>query len=460
MQNNIPNKTFLEESELPRHWYNIQADLPMELAPMLNPQTFAPLEAKDLYPILAPGLAQQEFSKERYIEIPEEVMEIYRSYRPSPLVRAYKLEQALGTPAHIYYKYEGNNPSGSHKLNSAIPQAYYNKRAGMTRLTTETGGGQWGTALAVATKHFDMDCVVYMVRVSYEQKPYRRMIMETYGASVVPSPSDTTEAGRAILEKDPQSTGSLGIAITEAVEDAVSSQNTRYSLGSVLNHVAMHQTVIGQEAMLQMEKIGAYPDIVIGCCGGGSNFAGIAFPFMKDKFSGKSSTRFVAVEPSACPTLTRGKFAYDYADTGHVTPISKMYTLGSGFVPAGIHSGGLRYHGESPIVSALYHDGWIEAVSKDQSEVFQAAVTFAQSEIILPAPESAHAISQAIAEALRCKETGEEKTILFCLSGNGYLDLSAYDAYNHDRLVDVPYDEQMLRQGLATLPQVDESKLK
>ncbi|MGI6004385.1 MAG: TrpB-like pyridoxal phosphate-dependent enzyme [Christensenellales bacterium] len=452
----IPYKTYLSENDVPKYWYNIQADLPMELAPMLDPRTREPItDPSAMYPLLARELCRHEGSRERYIEIPGEVHEIYKSYRPSPLVRAYRLEEALGTPARIYYKYEGNNPSGSHKLNSAVPQVYYNKTEGITRLTTETGGGQWGTALSVAAQMFGVELTTYMVRVSYNQKPYRRIIMETYGGKVLASPSGDTEFGRSLLAERADHPGSLGVAIGEAVEKALTTPGTKYSLGSVLSHVLMHQTVIGQEAKKQLESIGEYPDIVIGCCGGGSNFAGIAFPFLHDNLKEGANIKFYAVEPSACPTLTKGRYAYDYSDTAKVTPIVKMYTLGSGFIPPGIHSGGLRFHGDSPIISALYHDKLIDATSIKQSEVFAAAKLFAQCEVILPAPESAHAIAEAIRQAGVCRETGEEKVIVFCLSGNGYLDLSAYDAFNSGNIEDVEYTDEMLEEGLKTLPEID-----
>jgi tryptophan synthase beta chain len=401
------------------------------------------------------ALIEQEMTMQRYIDIPGEVMDIYKTYRATPLIRAYRLEDKLDTPAKIYYKYEGATPSGSHKFNTAIPQAYYNKAAGMRRISTETGAGQWGTALSIACKMFGLDCTVYMVKISAQQKPYRKSIMETFGAEVFASPSMNTNAGRGILASDPLSPGSLGIAITEAVEDAATHSDTNYSLGSVLNHVALHQTIIGQEAMTQMEMIGEYPDIVIGCCGGGSNFSGIAFPFVKNKLEGKRNTRFLAVEPTACPTLTRGKFAYDYGDTGKMTPIIRMYTLGHGFIPDGIHAGGLRYHGDSPLLSQLCRDGFIDAVAVNQTDVFRAATLFAHTEGILPAPESSHAILVAIEEAEKCKQTGEEKTILFNLSGHGHFDLTAYDAYNSGKIIDVPFSEEKLVEGLAELPLVN-----
>jgi len=450
---NVPYRVYLSEKELPESWYNIRADLP-NLSPYLNPMTKKPVVPDDMKAIFPMALIEQEMSNERYIEIPEEVRELYHSFRPSPLCRAYNLEKVLGTPARIYYKYEGNNPSGSHKLNTAIPQAYYNYKAGIKRLTTETGAGQWGTALSVATQLFGLKCTVYMVKVSAMQKPYRKLIMETYGAEVHPSPSTKTKAGRDILEKDPDYMGSLGLAISEAIEDAASHEDTNYSLGSVLNHVLLHQTIIGLEAKKQMEKIDEYPDVVVACCGGGSNFGGIAFPFLHDKIRNGAKTDIIAVEPAACPTLTKGKFAYDFGDVAHFTPIIEMYTLGHNFMPPGIHAGGLRYHGDSALVSKAYHDGLISARAVHQTDVFEAAVLFAKSELILPAPESAHAIRTAIDEALKCKETGESKCILFCLSGHGNFDLTAYDEYLSGRLVDVEYPDSKLEEGFKTLPEI------
>jgi tryptophan synthase beta chain len=454
MSKKVPYKTYLDESELPKQWYNVQADL-KGLKPYLNPQTQELVGPQDLTPIFPMGLIAQEVSQDRYIDIPEEVQEKYRSFRPSPLCRAYELEKALGTTAKIYYKYEGVTPSGSHKLNTAIPQVYYNKAEGIKRIATETGAGQWGTALSIAAQMFDIDCKVYMVRVSYDQKPYRKSIMETYGAQVVPSPSMDTNTGRALLEQDPDSLGSLGIAISEAVEDAATHDDTNYALGSVLNHVILHQTIIGQEAIKQFEKTGDYPDVVIGCCGGGSNYAGIAFPFVKEVLDGKKDTRFTAVEPCACPTLTKGKFTYDFGDTGKFTPLTMMYTLGHDFVPPGIHAGGLRYHGDSPLISKLVNDGIIDAKAVHQTETFDAAVQFARAEGILPAPESAHAIRAAIDEALEAKEKGDDRTILFCLSGHGHFDLSAYEAYNAGQLTDVDYTEEMLKSGFECIPEVE-----
>ncbi|NLO89694.1 MAG: TrpB-like pyridoxal phosphate-dependent enzyme [Clostridia bacterium] len=429
-------KITLNEEEIPTKWYNIQADMPNLPEPPLNPATREPLKPEDLSHLFPMELIKQEASTERYIEIPEEVQNLYRLWRPTPLIRARRLEKALDTPARIFYKNEGVSPAGSHKLNTSIPQAYYNKREGIKRITTETGAGQWGSALSMSCNFFGMECVVYMVRVSFEQKPYRRTFMQVFGAQVIPSPSTLTEAGREALELDPDTPGSLGLAISEAVEDAASRDDTAYSLGSVLNHVVLHQTVIGQEVKAQLEKIDAYPDVIIGCCGGGSNFAGLAFPFIKDKFEGKK-IKIIAVEPAACPTLTKGSFQYDYGDMAKMTPLMKMYTLGYDFVPSSIHAGGLRYHGESPLVSQLYHDGYIEAVSYKQSEIFEAAVTFARNEGIIPAPESAHAVKAAIDEALKCREAGEAKNIVFGLSGHGYFDMTAYDAYISGSLIDV-----------------------
>lgn len=454
MSKPCPTKILLSEDQLPRHWYNIQADMPELPPPPLNPQTKQPLEPQDLLAIFPMELIKQEASTERWIEIPEEVREIYRQYRPSPLYRAHRLEKVLDTPANIFYKYEGVSSAGSHKPNTAIPQAYYNKQAGIKRLTTETGAGQWGSALSVACKAFGLECRVYMVKVSFFQKPYRRSFMEVFGAEVIPSPSNLTNSGRNILKGDPDSPGSLGIAISEAVEEAAQREDTNYSLGSVLNHVCLHQTVIGLEAKEQLAMVDRYPDVVIGCCGGGSNFAGISFPFLMDKLQGKSRVRALAVEPTACPTLTRGVFAYDYGDTAQLAPISMMYTLGHDFVPPGIHAGGLRYHGDSPLISKLYHDRLIEAMAVKQNDVFRSAVLFAQTEGILPAPESAHAIQAAIAEAQRCKEEGKAETILFSLSGHGYFDLGAYDHYLSGNLVDIEYSEELLNRSLANLPKI------
>ncbi len=450
----IPNRVFLSEDELPKQYYNIAADMPNAPMPYLNPMTMKPVAPADLEPLFAKALIEQEVSTERYIDIPGEVREIYASFRPSPLVRAYRLEKALGTPAKIYYKYEGSNPSGSHKLNSAVPQAFYNKIEGIKRIATETGAGQWGSALSIACSMFGLECTVYMVRVSYDQKPYRKTLMQTYGANVIASPSPLTNAGRSILDKDPNSLGSLGIAISEAVEDAVMREDTHYALGSVLNHVILHQTIIGLEAKKQFEKIDEYPDIVIGCNGGGSNFSGCAFPFMQDKLIRGANTEFFAIEPAACPKLTKGKFAYDFGDTAKMAPITMMYTLGHDFIPAGIHAGGLRYHGDSALLSQLYHDGHVNAAAVQQTDVFKAAVTFARAEAILPAPESSHAIAYAIKKALECKETGEAKTIFFNLSGHGDFDLAAYDEYLSGKLQDFEYTDDMLEQGLSTIPNI------
>lgn len=447
-------KILLSEREIPTHWYNIMADMPNLPKPPLNPATGQPAGPEDLAAIFPMELIKQEVSSERWIEIPEEVRELYKIWRPTPMFRAVQLEKALDTPAHIYYKYEGVSPAGSHKLNTAIPQAYYNKEAGITRLTTETGAGQWGSSISMACKFFGLECMVYMVKVSYNQKPYRRILMNTFGAKVVASPSNLTEAGRAVLAADPDSNGSLGIAISEAVEDAAGRSDTNYALGSVLNHVCLHQTVIGQEAKLQMEKAGEYPDVIFGSCGGGSNFAGLVFPFLQDNLTQGKSTRLVAVEPEACPTLTRGKFAYDFGDVAKMTPLMMMYTLGHEFMPPGIHAGGLRYHGDSPLVSQLYHDRLLEALAVNQTSVFQAAVQFAQTEGILPAPESAHAISAAIDEALRAKESGEKKVILIALSGHGHFDMSAYESYLSGSLQDIPYSEEALSESLSKLPVV------
>jgi len=447
-------KISLEEKEIPKRWYNIQADMPNPPEPPVSPVTKKPASPEELSAIFPPALLEQEMSRQRYIDIPDEVWELYRLWRPTPLYRAFRLEKALDTPAKIYYKYEGVSPAGSHKLNTAAAQAYYNREAGIKRLTTETGAGQWGTALAQACSFFGLTCRVYMVKVSYMQKPYRRSLMQVYGGEVIPSPSELSNAGRSILAKDPDSMGSLGIAISEAVEEAAQRDDTNYSLGSVLNHVALHQTVIGQEAKLQLEKVGDYPDVVIACHGGGSNFAGIAFPFLEDVLRKGVKLRAVAVEPAACPTLTRGEFALDYGDTAGLTPIMRMYTLGHDFMPPGIHAGGLRYHGASPLVSQLYHDGFIEAVAVNQNPTFEAALLFAKTEGILPAPESAHAIRVAIDEALAAKESGSKKVILFGLSGHGLLDLSAYDDYLAGKLTDIEYPDELLKAGLSNLPSI------
>jgi len=455
MSKNDVTKIILEESEIPKQWYNILADMPNKPAPYYSPKTGKLATPDELSAIFPMELIMQETSTERWIDIPNEVREMYKQWRPSPLYRARQLEKLLDTPARIYYKYEGTNATGSHKLNTSIPQAYFNKAAGIKRIATETGAGQWGSAISYAANHFGMECTVYMVKVSYQQKPYRKSFMQTFGANVIASPSNLTECGRKILEQDPDCTGSLGIAISEAVEDAASHSDTNYALGSVLNHVCLHQTIIGLEAKKQLEMIDEYPDVILACCGGGSNFAGITFPFLMDKFKGQK-LRAVAVEPSACPTLTKGVFAYDYGDTVKVGPIAKMYTLGHDFVPAGIHAGGLRYHGDSAIVSQLYHDGIIEAEAYGQKSVFDAAVMFARSEGIIPAPESSHAIKGAINEALKAKESGEEKVILFCLSGHGYFDMTAYDNYFAGKLEDVSYSEENVKQSLNKLPKIEE----
>lgn len=453
MSKNHPTKILLQEKDIPTRWYNVQADMPNLPDPPLNPATMEVAGPQDLAAIFPEELIKQEVSTERWIEIPEEVRELYKLWRPSPMYRAYRLEQALDTPAKIYYKYEGVSPAGSHKLNSAVAQAYYNKKAGIKRLTTETGAGQWGTALSLACSYFDLECRVYMVKISCQQKPYRKSLMEVFGATVIPSPSNMTEAGRQVLAKDPDNLGSLGTAISEAVEEAASRDDTNYALGSVLNHVIIHQSVIGIEAKAQMEMVDAYPDVVIASCGGGSNFAGIAFPFVPDKLAGKGP-RLVAVEPAACPTLTQGKFAYDFGDLAQLTPLLKMYTLGHAFMPPGIHAGGLRYHGDSPLVSQLYHDGIIEARAVLQTDVFKAATLFAKTEGILPAPESAHAIATAISEATQAKEAGEERVILFNLSGHGHFDLAAYDNYLCGIIEDVQHSEEVIKAGLACLPQI------
>lgn len=451
----IPHRLYLTEDEMPKQWYNMRADMKELPDPMINPATMKPAAEEDLYPVFCKKLAHQEMDNEtRYVDIPDEILEMYKIYRPSPLIRAFNLEKALDTPAKIYYKFEGNNTSGSHKLNSAIAQAYYAKDQGLKGLTTETGAGQWGTALAEACSYFGLPLTVFMVKVSYQQKPFRKAVMQTFDAEVIASPSDTTQIGRKILAEDPNTTGSLGCAISEAVEKAVSSEGYRYVLGSVLNQVLLHQSIIGLESKIAMEKLDEYPDVVIGCAGGGSNLGGLIAPFMQDKLTGKVDPRIVAVEPASCPSFTRGKYAYDFCDTGKITPMAKMYTLGSGFIPSANHAGGLRYHGMSPILSKLYHDKYMEAVAVEQSKVFEAAVLFAKKETILPAPESAHAIRAAIDEALRCKESGEKKTILFGLTGTGYFDMTAYEAYHEGRMSDyIPTDEE-LQKGFDSLPQI------
>ncbi len=452
----IPTKIYLNETEMPKYWYNVRADMKEKHAPMLNPGTLQPVKKEEMYPLFCKELVEQEFNEtDRLIEIPEEVREFYKMYRPSPLVRAYWLEKALGTPAEIYYKHEGNNTSGSHKLNSAIAQAYYAKKQGITHLTTETGAGQWGTALSMASAFFGLKLDVYMVKISSEQKPYRKAVMETYGANVIPSPSDTTEVGKAILANNPKTGGSLGCAISEAVEVAVKSDNTRYVLGSVLDYVLLHQSVIGQEAKTALDKYGVKPDIIIGCAGGGSNLGGLIAPFMGEKLRGEKDYRIIAVEPASCPSLTRGKYAYDFGDTGHMTPLMKMYTLGSNFMPSANHAGGLRYHGMSAILSKLYDDKMMEAVAVEQTAVFEAAELFARVEGILPAPESSHAIRVAINEALKCKETGEKKVILFGLTGTGYFDLAAYTQYNNKTMTDYIPTDADLQKGFDGLPKIN-----
>ena len=449
-----PTKFVLDESKMPRHWYNIAADLPKPAPPVLHPGTQQPVGPDDLAPLFPMALIAQEVSTEREVEIPEPIREVFRLWRPSPLIRAHRLENALGTPAKIYYKYEGVSPAGSHKPNTAVPQAWYNAEAGIKKLTTETGAGQWGSALAFAGSLFGLDVTIFQVRVSYDQKPYRRALMETYGARCIASPSNETNAGRAILAQRADHPGSLGIAISEAVEVAATHDDIKYSLGSVLNHVLMHQTIIGQEAMLQLEMAGDDPDIIVGCTGGGSNFAGIAFPFIGAQLRGGKKRRIVAVEPAACPSLTRGKYAYDFGDTAHMTPLVKMHTLGSTFTPPGFHAGGLRYHGMAPLVSHLLELDLIEARAYHQKTVFDAGVQFARAEGIVPAPEANHAVKGAIDEALRCKAEGKSRTILFNLCGHGHFDMSAYQAYFADKLVDQHYDEAELAMALAGLPSV------
>ena len=452
----IPYKIYLEESEMPKYWYNLRADMQKKPAPLLNPGTRLPMTAQELSGVFCQELVKQELDNDtREYPIPQEILSFYRMYRPSPLVRAYCLEEKLKTPAKIYYKFEGNNTSGSHKLNSAVAQAYYAKKQGLKGVTTETGAGQWGTALSMACSYFELDCRVYMVKVSYEQKPFRREVMKVYGASVTPSPSDTTQVGRKILAEHPGTGGSLGCAISEAVEVAVSNPGYRYVLGSVLNQVLLHQSVIGMETKIALDKYGIKPDMVIGCAGGGSNLGGLISPFMGEKLRGEADYRIIAVEPASCPSFTRGTYAYDFCDTGKVCPLSKMYTLGSGFIPAPNHAGGLRYHGMSTTLSELYNQGLMEARSVKQTEVFAAAEQFARVEGILPAPESSHAIKVAIDEALKCKETGEEKTIVFGLTGTGYFDMYAYEAFHDGKMTDyIPSDEEIAA-SLANLPKVE-----
>jgi tryptophan synthase beta chain len=449
----MQTKFLLPENQIPTHWYNVIADLPAPPAPVLHPVTLKPVTPPDLLPLFPGALLEQEMSPERWIKIPDEVREVFAQWRPSPLFRAHRLEKALGTPAKIYYKYEGVSPAGSHKLNTAVPQAFYNKQAGIKRIATETGAGQWGTAMSYACNMYGLECTVYMVKVSFQQKPYRKSMMQVWGANVIASPSNQTDAGRAMLAKDPNNQGSLGLAISEAVEDAVKREDTHYALGSVLNHVCLHQTVIGLEAKEQMRMAGDYPDVVIGCHGGGSNFAGIGFPFVADKAAGKK-VRILAMEPSSCPTLTKGVYAFDYGDTARMAPVMKMYTLGHDFMPPGIHAGGLRYHGSSALVSQLLHAGIIEAKAVGQVGCFEAAVQFARTEGIIPAPESSHAIRGAIDEALLAKQEGKEKTILFNLSGHGHVDMQAYDDYFAGKLVDYEYPVEKVKESLAHLPKV------
>ena len=452
---NVPYKTYLTEDELPKNWYNLRADMKIKPAPLLHPGTHEPMTAAELEAVFCTDLVAQELDNDnRLIPIPEEIRNFYKMYRPSPLVRAYCLEEKLQTPAKIYYKFEGNNTSGSHKLNSAIAQAYYAKKQGLKGVTTETGAGQWGTALSMACAYFGLDCKVYMVKVSYEQKPFRREVMRTYGASVTPSPSMTTEVGKKILAEHPGTTGSLGCAISEAVEDAVSHEGYRYVLGSVLNQVLLHQSVIGLETKIALDKYGIKPDMIIGCAGGGSNLGGLISPFMGEKLRGEADYDIVAVEPASCPSLTRGRYAYDFCDTGMVCPLAKMYTLGSGFIPSANHAGGLRYHGMSPVLSELYDQGLMRAISVEQTSVFEAATEFARCEGILPAPESSHAIRAAIDEAIRCKETGEEKTIVFGLTGTGYFDMVAYEKFNNGEMTDYIPTDADLQPGFDSLPKI------
>jgi len=455
-ENTIPYKTYLDENEIPKAWYNLRADMKTKPAPLLNPATLKPLTFEELTPIFCEELVKQELDNDTaYIPIPQDIVDFYKMYRPSPLVRAYCLEKVLDTPAKIYYKFEGNNTSGSHKLNSAIAQAYYAKHQGLKGVTTETGAGQWGTALSMACAYLGLDCKVFMVKVSYEQKPFRREVMRTYGASVTPSPSMETAVGRKILAEHPGTTGSLGCAISEAVEVATQNPGYRYVLGSVLNQVLLHQSIIGLESKAAFDKIGVKPDVIIGCAGGGSNLGGLIAPFMGEKLRGEADYRFIAVEPASCPSFTRGRFAYDFCDTGKICPLAKMYTLGSGFIPSANHAGGLRFHGMSSVLSQLYHDGYMEARAVEQTSVFEAAELFARSEGILPAPESSHAIKVAIDEAKRCRETGEEKNIFFGLTGTGYFDLIAYQKFNDGEMTDyIPTDEDLAR-GFAGLPKVE-----
>jgi tryptophan synthase beta chain len=450
-----PTRILLEESEIPTHWYNVIADLPAPPPPPLHPGTHEPIGPDDLAPLFPMSLIEQEVTGERYVEIPADVRDVYALWRPSPLYRAKRLERALGTPARIYYKYEGVSPAGSHKPNTAVPQAYYNAQAGVKRLTTETGAGQWGSALAFACAQYDLACEVWQVAASFTQKPYRASMIRAWGATIHSSPSELTEAGRAILAEDPDSPGSLGIAISEAVEAAMADPDTKYALGSVLNHVLLHQTVIGEEALKQLAKVGETPDLIVGCTGGGSNFAGLAFPFLREKMAGAMSPSILAVEPSACPSLTKGEYRYDFGDVAGMTPLVKMHTLGHDFVPDPIHAGGLRYHGMSPLLSHIYELGMFEAEAIDQTVCFDAAVTFARAEGIIPAPEPTHALAAAIREAEACKETGEEKVILTALCGHGHFDMAAYDAYFRGELTDYEYPEEKVRQAMARVPQID-----
>jgi tryptophan synthase beta chain len=450
----MQTKFMLSENDIPRRWYNVQADLPHPLPPTLHPLTLQPVGPGDLAPLFPMELILQEVSQERYIDIPQPILDIYKLWRPTPLIRAIRLEKALGTRAKIFYKYEGTSPTGSHKPNTAVAQAFYNKAAGVTKLTTETGAGQWGCALSMACNFFGIECQVYMVKVSYQQKPYRRSLMQLFGARVTPSPSDETDSGRAILAKDPNSTGSLGMAISEAVEIALKNEDVKYSLGSVLNHVLMHQTVIGEESLMQLDQAGVEADVVIGCVGGGSNFGGLAFPFLRRNLQDGAKTRLVAVEPLACPSMTKGKYAYDYGDTAKMAPVVVMDTLGHDFVPAGIHAGGLRYHGVAPLLAALHHEGLVTPVAYHQVPVFDAAALFTRTEGIVPAPESAHAVRAAIDEALDAKEKGDERVIVFGLSGHGYMDMAAYDAYVAGSLENYAYPEEKINEALRSLPDV------
>ena len=451
----MQTKILLDEEQIPKKWYNVQADLPSPLDPPLHPATHKPVGPDDLKAIFPMELIRQEVTTDRYVDIPEEVRDVLRLWRPSPLYRAHRLEKFLKTPAKIYYKWEGVSPAGSHKTNTSIPQAYYNMKAGIERIATETGAGQWGSALAFATMLYDLECTIYMVRSSYTQKPYRKSMMHVWGAECIPSPSTKTNSGRAVLEKDPETPGALGIAISEAVEDAATHANTNYALGSVLNHVCLHQTVIGLECKEQLAMVDDYPDVVIGCVGGGSNFAGISFPFAGDKMKGiHKDTDIIGVEPASCPTLTKGLYTYDFGDVAGLTPLLKMFTLGHDFVPPAMHAGGLRYHGDSPIVSRLVHDGVMRAVSYHQSEVFEAAQTFARTEGIIVAPETSHAVKSTIDEALACKKTGEDKTILFNCSGHGNFDMTAYDAFYSGELVDYEYPDELIRQAIGRIPKI------